>query len=99
MIRVSFAVAPETVKIRIEPEELRPGMEATIICDSSSSNPPAKLSWWKDGISIEGTLANTNWNFAHGLGGAVLSKWQLLLPPVTVAAAARVHVQLFLGLF
>lgn len=56
LIRVFFAVAPETVKIRIEPEELRPGMEATIICDSSSSNPPAKLSWWKDGISIEGTL-------------------------------------------
>ncbi|KAI9583195.1 hypothetical protein GQX74_012412 [Glossina fuscipes] len=52
-------VAPETVKIRIEPEELKPGIEATIICDSSSSNPPAKLSWWKDGIPIEdgnGTL-------------------------------------------
>lgn len=51
---IIIAVAPETVKIRIEPEELKPGIEATIICDSSSSNPPAKLSWWKDGIPIEG---------------------------------------------
>ncbi|XP_030388023.1 nephrin, partial [Scaptodrosophila lebanonensis] len=56
---LSVHFAPETVKIRIEPEELRPGMEATIICDSSSSNPPAKLSWWKDGIPIEG-INNTS---------------------------------------
>lgn len=53
-VDVTFSVAPETVKIRIEPEELKPGIEATIICDSSSSNPPAQLSWWKDGIPIEG---------------------------------------------
>jgi len=64
----ALSVAPETVKIRIEPEELRPGMEAAIICDSSSSNPPAKLSWWKDGIPIEGTygMAWPAWLFGPG---------------------------------
>ncbi|XP_020815041.1 nephrin [Drosophila serrata] len=67
MLSVHFA--PETVKIRIEPEELRPGVEATIICDSSSSNPPAKLSWWKDGIPIEG-INNTS---KPGLWGGTVS--------------------------
>ncbi|EDX06243.1 GD10605 [Drosophila simulans] len=66
---LSVHFAPETVKIRIEPEELRPGMEATIICDSSSSNPPAKLSWWKDGIPIEG-INNTS---KPGLWGGTVS--------------------------
>jgi len=74
----ALSVAPETVKIRIEPEELRPGMEAAIICDSSSSNPPAKLSWWKDGIPIEGTygMAWPAWLF--GPGQAI---WQLEVCP------------------
>ncbi|XP_039488115.1 nephrin isoform X1 [Drosophila santomea] len=66
---LSVHFAPETVKIRIEPGELRPGMEATIICDSSSSNPPAKLSWWKDGIPIEG-INNTS---KPGLWGGTVS--------------------------
>lgn len=47
-------VAPETVKITIDPPELKPGIEATLICDSSSSNPPAKISWWRDGIAVTG---------------------------------------------
>ncbi|XP_065366924.1 nephrin isoform X1 [Calliphora vicina] len=66
---LSVHFAPETVKIRIEPEELKPGVEATIICDSSSSNPPAKLSWWKDGIPIEG-INNTS---KPGLWGGTVS--------------------------
>ncbi|XP_059224437.1 nephrin isoform X1 [Stomoxys calcitrans] len=66
---LSVHFAPETVKIRIEPEELKPGIEATIVCDSSSSNPPAKLSWWKDGISIQG-INNTS---KPGLWGGTVS--------------------------
>uniref|UniRef100_A0A1A9VXK2 Nephrin n=1 Tax=Glossina austeni TaxID=7395 RepID=A0A1A9VXK2_GLOAU len=66
---LSVHFAPETVKIRIEPEELKPGIEATIICDSSSSNPPAKLSWWKDGIPIQG-INNTS---KPGLWGGTVS--------------------------
>lgn len=47
-------VAPETVKVRAEPEELKPGIEATLKCDAASSNPPAVLSWWRDGIPVQG---------------------------------------------
>ncbi|XP_017838781.1 nephrin isoform X2 [Drosophila busckii] len=50
---------PETVKISVLPKNLVPGIRAKLICDSSSSNPPAKISWWKDGIPVEGlNLAN-----------------------------------------
>ncbi|XP_011296560.1 nephrin isoform X1 [Musca domestica] len=66
---LSVHFAPETVKIRIEPEELKPGIEATIVCDSSSSNPPAKLSWWRDGIAIKG-INNTS---KPGLWGGTVS--------------------------
>lgn len=48
-------VAPEAVKVRAEPSELKPGVEATLYCDSASSNPPATLSWWRDGIPVQGT--------------------------------------------
>lgn len=70
---LNFIVAPETVKIRVEPVELVPGAEATLICDSSSSNPPAKLSWWKDGISVEG-LNNSS---KPGLWGGMVSSLEL----------------------
>lgn len=66
----SFTVSPETVKIRVEPENLKPGDEATLICDSSSSNPPAKLTWWRDGIPVEGA---TNTSKAGLWGGTVSS--------------------------
>lgn len=70
---LSVHFAPETVKIRVEPEELKPGSEATLICDSSSSNPPAKLSWWKDGIPIEGSK-----NYSKsGLWGGTVSTLKL----------------------
>lgn len=52
-ITLSVHFAPDTVKIQVEPEELKPNAEATIRCDSSSSNPPAELSWWRDGIPVE----------------------------------------------
>lgn len=51
-VLISATVAPETVKISVEPAELKPGMVATLHCDSSSSNPPAELSWWREGIAI-----------------------------------------------
>lgn len=66
-------VAPENVKIRVEPAELVPGVEATLICDSSSSNPPAKLSFWKDGIPVEG-INNAS---KQGLWGGTVSSLEL----------------------
>lgn len=61
------------MKIRVEPIELLPGVEATLICDSSSSNPPAKLSWWKDGIPVEG-INNAS---KPGLWGGTVSSLEL----------------------
>jgi len=58
------------VKISISPRNLTPGTRAKLTCDSSSSNPPAKVSWWKDGISVHGVNPTTT----PGLwGGAVSS--------------------------
>lgn len=54
IIYIFITVPPETVRIRQQPLELKPNEEATLICDSSSSNPPAKLSWWREGIPVQG---------------------------------------------
>lgn len=57
----------------MEPDELVPGIEATLICDSSSSNPPAKITWWKDGIPVEGVNATSK----SGLWGGTVSSLDL----------------------
>ncbi|XP_052891416.1 nephrin-like [Anopheles moucheti] len=67
--------APETAKIRMEPVELRPGIEATLICDSSSSNPPATLAWRHKGTTLEGT----NNSSKPGLWGGTVSSLELKL--------------------
>uniref|UniRef100_A0A182Y6U2 Uncharacterized protein n=1 Tax=Anopheles stephensi TaxID=30069 RepID=A0A182Y6U2_ANOST len=64
---------PETVKIKIIPPELKPGIEATLICDSSSSNPPATISWWRDGIAVDGM----NNSSKPGLWGGYVSSLEL----------------------
>lgn len=61
------------MKIRIEPDELTAGVEATITCDSSSSNPPARISWWKDGIPVDGVNATSK----SGLWGGTVSSLDL----------------------
>ncbi|XP_035786557.1 nephrin-like isoform X4 [Anopheles albimanus] len=66
---------PETVKIKIIPPELKPGIEATLICDSSSSNPPATISWWRDGIAVDG-LNNAS---KPGLWGGWVSSLELMV--------------------
>lgn len=63
------------MKIKQEPSELKPGEQATLICDSSSSNPPAKLSWWRDGIPLQGLLNTTK----QGLHGGKVSTIELKL--------------------
>ncbi|XP_050302000.1 nephrin isoform X2 [Anthonomus grandis grandis] len=72
-ITLSVYFAPETVRIRQVPEGLKPNEEATLICDSSSSNPPAKLSWWKEGIPVQGL---TNYS-KPGLHGGTVSTIEL----------------------
>lgn len=59
--------------MRKEPAELKPGQIATLTCESSSSNPPAKLSWWKEGIPVGGAINTTK----PGLHGGVISTIEL----------------------
>lgn len=70
------AVLPETLKIRVEPKALTAGTEASLFCDSSSSNPPVRLSWYKDGIPLmsEGGVSNQ-----PGLWGGKISSTQVKL--------------------
>lgn len=64
-----ISVPPDHVRIRKEPVELKPGTVATLTCESSSSNPPAVLSWWKEGIPIEGATTSSK----PGLYGGMIS--------------------------
>ncbi|KAK9885754.1 hypothetical protein WA026_013625 [Henosepilachna vigintioctopunctata] len=66
---------PETARIRQDPPELKPNSQAVLTCDSSSSNPPAKLSWWREGIPVQGVF-NTS---KPGLHGGTVSSIELRL--------------------
>lgn len=46
-----------------------------MICDSSSSNPPAKLAWWREGIPVPGLFNSTK----PGLHGGTVSSIELKL--------------------
>ncbi|KAG5895719.1 hypothetical protein JTB14_025666 [Gonioctena quinquepunctata] len=72
-ITMNVYFPPDHVKIRQEPEELKPNEEGTLICDSSSSNPPAKLSWWREGIPVQGLVNSTK----PGLHGGTVSSIEM----------------------
>ncbi|XP_011311068.1 nephrin isoform X1 [Fopius arisanus] len=57
ILKVNFP--PAQVKITREPKEFRAGETGRLICESSSSNPPAEMSWWKAGIAVKGTKNTT----------------------------------------
>ncbi|XP_035704569.1 nephrin isoform X2 [Folsomia candida] len=48
---------PRTVSINVKPKKLKEGERAYLTCESSSSNPPAKVVWQRNGIHIP---AHTN---------------------------------------
>ncbi|KAI5639581.1 immunoglobulin domain-containing protein [Phthorimaea operculella] len=74
-VTLNVHFAPEAVKVRAEPDELKPGIEATLYCDAASSNPPAVLSWWRDGIPVQGLPMQLK----KGLHGGTVSTIQLKL--------------------
>ncbi|XP_017758682.1 PREDICTED: nephrin [Eufriesea mexicana] len=73
VLKINFP--PEKVKITREPQNLHAGQEGRIICESSSSNPAAEMSWWKGGIPVQGTKNGTK----PGLHGGFLSFVELTL--------------------
>ncbi|CAH0718626.1 unnamed protein product, partial [Brenthis ino] len=74
-VTLNVHFAPEAVKVRAQPEELKPGIEATLFCDAASSNPPATLSWWRDGIPVQGLPMQLK----KGLHGGTVSTIELKL--------------------
>ncbi|CAK1595168.1 unnamed protein product [Parnassius mnemosyne] len=74
-VTLNVHFAPEAVKVRAEPAELKPGIEATLFCDAASSNPPATLSWWRDGIPVQGLPMQLK----KGLHGGTVSTIELKL--------------------
>lgn len=73
VLKVNFP--PERVKINREPQDFHAGQEGRLICESSSSNPAAEMSWWKNGIPVPGTRNSTK----PGLHGGYLSSVELTL--------------------
>ncbi|XP_018304858.1 nephrin [Mycetomoellerius zeteki] len=73
VLKVHFP--PERVKINREPQDFHAGQEGHLICESSSSNPAAEMSWWKNGIPVPGTRNSTK----PGLHGGYLSSVELTL--------------------
>lgn len=63
------------MKINREPQDFHAGQEGRIICESSSSNPAAEMSWWKNGIPVSGTRNGTK----SGLHGGFVSFVELAL--------------------
>ncbi|XP_047541017.1 nephrin [Vanessa atalanta] len=74
-VTLNVHFAPEAVKVRAEPQELKPGIVATLYCDAASSNPPATLSWWRDGIPVQGLPMQLK----KGLHGGTVSTIELKL--------------------
>lgn len=72
-ITLSVHFAPDIVKITVEPDELKPNTEAMLRCDSSSSNPPAELTWWRDGIPVDSNDQSSK----AGLWGGTTSSTEL----------------------
>ncbi|XP_043477806.1 nephrin-like isoform X3 [Leptopilina heterotoma] len=60
---------PDKVKITTDPRSFEAGGSGKLICESSSSNPAAEMSWWMAGIPVEGTENSTK----PGLHGGYVS--------------------------
>ncbi|XP_042221326.1 nephrin-like [Homarus americanus] len=51
---------PESVKITASPQRLRAGTQATLTCEAGPSNPPATISWLREGYQMPGRLLETS---------------------------------------
>ena len=45
--------APELVQVTVRPTNPRAGYNATLVCETSSSNPAATVTWWHNGERLE----------------------------------------------
>ncbi|CAI6356936.1 unnamed protein product [Macrosiphum euphorbiae] len=65
---------PDHLNIKHDPVHLKPGDQATLTCEATSSNPALKMSWWHQGVPVsEGINSYTK----PGLHGGKLSTIQM----------------------
>ncbi|KAF4528368.1 hypothetical protein B566_EDAN006625 [Ephemera danica] len=79
VITLDVNFAPEHVKIRQEPDKLRPGQRATLTCETSASKPPAHLTWWRSGIPVNTAPGATSNATRAGLYGGKVTSSSLTL--------------------
>lgn len=41
------------MNISVNPQVLKEGQRVNLTCESGSSNPTAKMTWWRDGVFVE----------------------------------------------
>ena len=68
-------VAPDKVYIKTEPQRFSAGERGRLICQSTSSNPVAEISWWKSGSLVHSVINNSE----PGLYGGFISTAELVL--------------------
>ncbi|XP_065200596.1 nephrin-like isoform X2 [Planococcus citri] len=80
IVKLNVYFPPDTVKIKKEPKVLRAGSAAKLICDASSSNPEADLTWWRDGIPVTEGISKMSKPGLHG-GNVTTSELSLSITP------------------
>ncbi|XP_028968412.1 hemicentin-1 [Galendromus occidentalis] len=59
-VRLELNLSPLLVQIRRSDSALSSGYHAEIICEVWGSVPPAKVSWWKNGVNLEQDFEHTS---------------------------------------
>ncbi|XP_011493935.1 PREDICTED: nephrin-like [Ceratosolen solmsi marchali] len=74
-VNLNVYFLPEMVKLSSHPAAFRAGESGRLVCESTSSNPAAEMSWWKSGSPVIGTTNSTK----DGLYGGYISMVELVL--------------------
>ncbi|XP_025196659.1 nephrin-like [Melanaphis sacchari] len=78
---------PDHLNIKHEPMHLKPGVQATLTCEATSSNPAVKMKWWHQDMQVTEDV----YSFTKpGLHGGKLSTIQLTIN-VTSEMDGRVY--------
>lgn len=51
---IAVQFPPSFVHVKVRPENPRDGQNATLVCETASSKPAATVTWWSNGIRLDG---------------------------------------------
>ncbi|XP_069950539.1 nephrin isoform X2 [Cherax quadricarinatus] len=57
---LSVMFPPSGVKVSARPRNIKANTQATLVCESASSNPRANVTWWRDGFEVLPGESQTN---------------------------------------